>query len=195
MRLTFLTQETWMLDHDLLAYLIAAAAGFSGYPSIPVHEAPSVVQLSQSELNRTVCPDDLDTCRSIVAVFETDSYVIYLRDDLDLDNPSDNSFLVHELVHVLQHRAQGDDIFADCERTLQTETEAYRAQNRYLKREGQFLRVGAALAFMACSGRQNTFFTRDILSDPQTIGIGGDEAPALNYPVEPGQPVPFRFEE
>ena len=184
-----------MPDHDLMAYLLGAATSFSGYPSIPVHEAPPVVQLSPAELNRTVCPDDLGSCRSIVAVFETDDYVIYLRDDLDLDNPADNSFLVHELVHVLQYRQQGDAIFADCERTLRTETEAYRAQNRYLKREGQFLRVGASLAFMACSGRQNTFFTRDILADPQTLGFGGDEDAVLNYPVEPGQPVPFRFEE
>jgi hypothetical protein len=32
--------------------------------------------------------------------------------------------------------------------------------------EGQFLRVGDALAFMTCAGKQDTFFTRDVMIEP-----------------------------
>ena len=46
---------------------------------------------------------------------------------------------------------------------IKTETEAYRAQNAYLKKEGQFLRFGETLAFTTCAGSQNTFFTPEIM--------------------------------
>jgi hypothetical protein len=29
--------------------------------------------------------------------------------------------------------------------------------------EGQFMRVGDALAFVTCSGKQDTFFTREVM--------------------------------
>jgi hypothetical protein len=99
----------------------------------------------------------------MVAIFDSDRYQILIRDNLDLDNPSDNSFLLHELVRVLQYKARGEDIFADCPTTMKTETEAYRVQNIYLGMEGQFMRVGDALAFVTCSGKQDTFFTREVM--------------------------------
>ncbi|MFZ5504068.1 MAG: hypothetical protein ACOY7P_01120 [Pseudomonadota bacterium] len=158
-----------MVSQELLAFLVDLAAKLSGYPPIPVDALPPVQVLSEAELAKAVCPDAAAGCTNIAATFETEHYVIYVRDTLDLENAADNSFLLHELVHVLQHKARGDAIFADCPTTLKTETEAYQAQNAYLKREGQFLRFGEALGFMSCAGEQNTFFTRDIMIDPLIV--------------------------
>ena len=158
-----------MVSRELLVFLIDLAAKLSGYPPMPVDALPPVRLLSEDALARIVCPQAENGCTNIAATFETDQYVIYVRDSLDMENAADNSFLLHELVHVLQHRARGDAIFADCPTTLKTETEAYPAQNAYLKREGQFLRFGEALGFMSCAGEQNTFFTRDIMIDPLIV--------------------------
>lgn len=154
-----------MVSAELLAFLVDLAAKLSGYPPIPVDELPPIEVMSEAKLAETVCPEAAADCGNIAAIFETERYVIYLRDSLDLDSAADNSFLLHELVHVLQHKARGDAIFVDCATTLRTETEAYRAQNAYLRREGQFLRFGEVLGFMSCAGTQNAFFTRDILID------------------------------
>lgn len=155
-----------MVTQELLSFLLTLAAKLSGYPAIPLDALPPIEIMSEQALARAVCPGESANCTNIVATFETERYVIYVRDSLDLENAADNSFLLHELVHVLQHKSRGDAIFADCIATLKTETEAYQAQNAYLKREGQFLRFGEALGFMTCAGEQNTFFTRDIMLDP-----------------------------
>jgi hypothetical protein len=151
---------------DLIAYLLPLAAKLSGYPVIEASQLPPIRQLPPAEISREICPDDAKGCEGMVAIFDTDRYQILIRDNLDLDNPSDNSFLLHELVHVLQYKAKGDEIFADCPSTMKTETEAYKVQNRYLGLEGQFLRVGDALAFMTCAGKQDTFFTKEVMIEP-----------------------------
>ena len=143
-----------MSDPTLLAYLLSAASTLSGYPPVPEQELPPIVFMSTVDMRREVCGDDQESCANMAAVFDSDRNRILLRNDLDLDNPGDNSFVVHELVHVLQYHQRGERIFAGCHETLQTEREAYRVQNRYLKREGQFLRFGEALMFMTCSAMQ-----------------------------------------
>lgn len=142
------------MDATLLAYLLSAAVSLSGYPTVALETLPPIVRMSAGEMHREVCSDTQTSCANLAALFDTDSQRILLRDDLDLDNASDNSFLVHELVHVLQHRLRGDRIFAGCHETLATEREAYAAQNRYLKREGKFLRFGEALAHTRCADVQ-----------------------------------------
>ena len=155
-----------MVPADLIAYLLPLAAKLSGYPVIPAQDLPLIRQLPVAEISREICPDDAKGCEGMVAIFDTDRYQILIRDSLDLENPSDNSFLLHELVHVLQYKAGGDSIFADCPTTMKTETEAYRVQNVYLGMEGQFMRVGDALAFMTCAGKQDTFFTKEVMIQP-----------------------------
>lgn len=154
-----------MTDPTLLAYLLSAAANLSGYPPIPVEELPPIAIMSAADMRREVCGDQQKSCANMAAVFDTDGRRILLRDDLDLDNPGDNSFLVHELVHVLQHHQRGERIFAGCHETLHTEREAYSVQNRYLKREGQFLRFGEGLAFMRCSDVQPASSSGEIRLD------------------------------
>ena len=72
------------------------------------------------------------------------------RDTLDLRDETDQSYIVHELVHYLQHRRDGDALFADCPRVMQAEAEAYAAQNRYLAHFRQWRRVGEMLRFTHC---------------------------------------------
>jgi len=155
-----------MVSADLIAYLLPLAAKLSGYPAVPLQDLPPIRQMPPAQISREICPEDASHCQGMVAIFDTDRYQILIRDNLDLDNPSDNSFLLHELVHVLQYKARGEEIFVDCPATMKTETEAYRVQNRYLGMEGQFMRVGDALAFMTCAGKQDTFFTREVMIEP-----------------------------
>lgn len=155
-----------MPSHELLAFLLAAAAQSSGYPAIPVDALPPVRYLKVNDIAALVCPQRPENCQGIAALFETEGYEILIRNDFDLDNPADNSFLLHELVHVLQWKASGDAIFESCAATLRTENEAYRAQNAYLKREGQFLRFGEMAMFATCAEETSTPFPREILGDP-----------------------------
>jgi len=157
-----------MPNADLLAFLIAAAAKLSGYPEIPVEDLPPVRAVSVDTIARAICPDEPAGCTGIAATFETESYEILIRDSLDLEDSADNSFLLHEFVHVLQWKARGDAIFKDCPTTLKTEGEAYRAQNAYLKREGEFLRFGEMLAYTQCAEDTGTLFPRDAMSTPDS---------------------------
>lgn len=154
-----------MPDSTLLAYLLSAAASLSGYPAPAVDDLPPIVRMSVGEMRRQVCGDGQRSCANLAALFDSDGRRILLRDDLDLDNPGDNSFLVHELVHVLQHRQRGERTFAGCHETLRSEREAYLVQNRYLKREGAFLRFGEGLAFMRCADVQPTSASGEVTLD------------------------------
>lgn len=142
----------------MLGWLLQAAVALSGYPPIPVEELPPVTALSAAAMAAEVCPDAPGQCGSLAAVFDTEHYRILVRDDLDVENATHNSFLVHEFVHVLQWHARGDAIYATCDQSRSTELEAYGAQNGYLKREGQFARFGAELAFVNCDGPQATLY-------------------------------------
>ena len=154
-----------MPDSTLLAYLLSAAASLSGYPAVALEALPPIFRMSAAQMRHEVCGEGQGNCANMAAVFDTDGKRILLRDDLDLDNSGDNSFLVHELVHVLQHQQRGDRIFAGCHETLNSEREAYAVQNRYLKREGQFLRFGEGLAFMRCADVQPASSSGDIMLD------------------------------
>lgn len=139
------------MDTALVAFLLDMAVKFTGLPSIPVEAMPVFQPVSRAEMQRRVCPEEAPSCGAIVALFDTDNYRILYLDQLDLDNPTDNSFLMHEIVHVLQYQQKGETIYADCNSTLRTEAEAYRAQNAYLRREGQLMRVGEVLRFTTCA--------------------------------------------
>jgi hypothetical protein len=147
----------------LIAFLLQAAVSNSGYPAIPVENLPPISAVTRNVIAKEICPKKPEECIGMVAVFDTDDYRILYSDELDAENAADNSFLIHELVHVLQFKAIGEKIFATCEAAMKAETEAHRAQNAYLKKEGQFLRFGETLAFTTCAGSQNTFFTSEIL--------------------------------
>lgn len=136
----------------LLASLLAAAIRLSGLPGIDADELPPLVRMTEDELAQTVCPDG--GCRSLAAVFDTERYRILLRDSLKLDDPVDNSFLVHEFVHVLQFQRHGHARFSSCQKVLSSEREAYAVQNAYLREFGVFSPEGDMTRFMRCPPEQ-----------------------------------------
>lgn len=138
------------MDTALIAFLLAAAIRLSGLPAVALDELPTFVALPGEELERQICPVDGDACRDIAAYFDGLRYRILYRDSLLLDEPLDHSYLLHEIVHVLQRRQLGNAMYADCRATLATETQAYRAQNAYLRAAGQFAQVGSALYWVGC---------------------------------------------
>jgi hypothetical protein len=140
------------MDTALIAFLLDMAVKFTGLPAIPVEALPAFQPVSRAEMQRRICPEEAPGCGAIVALFDTDGYRILYLEQLDLDNPADNSFLIHEIVHVLQYHQKGEAIYADCGTLLHTEGQAYRAQNAYLRREGQLMRVGEVLRFTTCAG-------------------------------------------
>jgi hypothetical protein len=101
-------------------------------------------------LAQTVCPQRPAACRGLVAAYDTERSRILYRDTLDLRDPSDQSFLVHELVHWLQHRDRALADEPDCPSVLAAEHEAYAVQNRYLGHFRQWLRVGQVLHYTVC---------------------------------------------
>ncbi len=86
----------------------------------------------------------------LVAAYIIEQHRIVYRDDLNLDNDADNSFLVHEYVHALQSRFFGDQLFESCQGVIAAEKQAYAAQQKYLRSRGQLLRVGDRLRMVSC---------------------------------------------
>lgn len=169
-------ETTPVIDANLLAYLLGAAVKFSGLPAIPAAQLPPIRSVPAEYISSKVCPDEKNGCKGLVAVFDTDDYVILVRDSLDLETTFDNSFLLHELVHVLQFKSRGADIFKDCPTSIRTESEAYRAQNAYLRHEGQFARFGEGLRFASCEGQQAVLSLREMMaeSNPRSPEKNGD---------------------
>lgn len=108
---------------------------------------PSECDGIQSEMHR------YDRCthqHGLMAAYIIEQKRIVYRNELDLDNDADNSFIVHEFVHALQRQHYGDKIFATCQSVLEAERQAYAAQQKYLDARGQLLRVGERLRFVTC---------------------------------------------
>jgi hypothetical protein len=138
------------LSAELLARLLAAAIRYSTLPAIDPAELPPIEPVSAAALSERVCPDEPNRCTAIAALFDAEGYRIYLRDSLDLNDPMDNAFIVHELVHVLQYKKYGAEHFDDCRRRIDSERQAYLVQNNYLGEQGIDWREGFLVNFMKC---------------------------------------------
>jgi hypothetical protein len=135
---------------EILAPLLAAAVQFSGLPAIEARDLPPVEVVSGDTFVQSVCPGKLRRCIAMVAAFDTQRYRILVRESLDLGDPAQNSFLVHELVHVLQYKRDGSTRFMSCEGVLESEHQAYDAQNLYMKSQGVMRQEGMAVRLMKC---------------------------------------------
>lgn len=89
--------------------------------------------------------------RGLMAAYLVETRRIVYRDDLNLDNDIDNSFIVHEFVHALQDHAQRGSLFDTCADTLAAERQAYAVQQAYLRSRGKMLRVGDRLRQIGCA--------------------------------------------
>lgn len=137
-------------SHEMLTMLLAAAIKFSGLPAIHVSELPPVILLPRSELNKTVCAAAPVRCAGLTAAFDTQRYRIVVDDKLDFNDPADASFLVHEFVHVLQLKDTGSSGFTSCTAVLESERQAYSAQNDYLRQHSRPANQGGSLRFSRC---------------------------------------------
>lgn len=149
------------MDTELIAWLLAFASSFSGLPAQAPEDLPPIVRLAPADLHQQVCPERPADCTGIAAYFDIPRYRILIDARLDLNQPADHSYLLHEFVHVLQFQRYGPGLFARCEDALRHEALAYRVQNAYLRRQGVLLRVGAALAAIARCNAEDDNEDRD----------------------------------
>ncbi len=114
---------------------------------------PAVRREKCEELKPDPRPYEQCTRQSgLVAAYIIEQHRIVYRDDLNLENDADNSFIVHEFVHALQDAYYGGRLFASCAGVIAAEQEAYAVQQRYLHSRGQLLRVGERLRMVGCEG-------------------------------------------
>jgi len=141
-----------VVSQEFAADLLGWAVRLSGRARPPTRASmPTLVALSPEGLAREVCPKAPDSCRGLVAAYDTDRQRIVNRQSLDMGDPTDQSFIVHELVHGLQQREMGAAVEESCESILAAEREAYEVQNQYLTRFKQWQRVGEVMRFTFCN--------------------------------------------
>ena len=138
------------IDAGLAADLMRWASRLSGLEDLAPGQPPALVPLTPKDIEANVCPASPNGCRSLVAVYDTVSRRVLYRSSLDMRDPTDQSFIVHELVHHLQYLHRGEAIFATCAATLESERQAYAAQNLYQQRFRQWQRMGEVMRFMHC---------------------------------------------
>lgn len=170
------------LLHDLMGW----ASRFSGLASPAT--LPRLQALSATDLAQRVCPEQPHHCRTLVAVYDTDTQSVLYADTLDLRDETDQSFLVHEFVHYLQHLQHGNSLFADCPAVMAAEAQAYAVQNRYLAHFKQWRRVGEVLRFTHCHAAAAEPTVRP--GEPAALTSRSHQGPGAPDPVSPGQPLP-----
>jgi hypothetical protein len=139
-----------MADLSIITELLAVAVLYTGYPAFQPETLPVVRQLSPAQMIREICPEKPEECLGVVAQYDWQSPQIRLSTDLNLEEVQGQSFLLHELVHALQHRYRpiyGSD---DCNLNLLGEREAYRVQNTFLALKGLEERHGGRLRYVRC---------------------------------------------
>jgi hypothetical protein len=144
------------IDAALAADLLGWASRLSGLPNPPGEAMPRFLPLPQRDIEKAVCPERRGGCAALVAVYDTDRRRVLYRDTLDMRDPTDQSFIVHELVHHLQFLQRGDTLFSSCQSTLSGEAQAYRVQNLYQAQFRQWQRMGEILRYMHCEDSTGT---------------------------------------
>lgn len=138
------------MEQELLRHLLAAAISLSGLPPVDIADLPPILRLSHAEMTREVCPEDPQNCRGMASFYDIERQRILIDEALDLSVPEQNSFVVHELVHVLQFKQRGDKMYEDCVESTKTEAQAYEVQNAYLHQAGRYASFSQKVAFADC---------------------------------------------
>jgi hypothetical protein len=133
-----------------VAILLGWAAKLGGY--MRPTGRPHVYPITHYEIRRDIC---MNFNCSAVAFFNPANDAIYVDERLLLtEDVVAQSFLVHEMVHYLQHLTGkiGDSAALEtCEQRMMLEMEAYRVQNRFLAAMGSMERImGGALLARLC---------------------------------------------
>ncbi len=146
------TARTERRDFDVrvMSNLAGWAARLSGRELPQDYAVPIARRLAPGELGRRVCPEHPEDCRQVAAAYDIRRREIIYHHALDPRIPLDRSYLVHELVHSLQHREAGEMLNVSCETILGNEQQAYTAQALYLRLHGSNHPVGLELASRKC---------------------------------------------
>ena len=130
--------------------LVLAAVEFSERPR-PRTPIPETLALSAAAFSREVCRDPNIPCDNVMAAYDPVRVRVLYRAELDITKVWERSFVVHELVHWLQHQAQPDtQADADCKTYRAAEREAYTVQNRYLRHHQSGRRAGTMINMLHC---------------------------------------------
>jgi hypothetical protein len=143
------------MEPTLLAQLLSAAIRFTGLPPVDIANLPEIVSMSSEQITAQICPEKPSSCQTLIALYEPTKKRILYRNTLNMKLVKDQSFVLHELVHVLQYAIKGDSVFASCKDTMESEGQAYRAQDRYLGEKGEEYRVGGLFRFIRCEDSSN----------------------------------------
>ncbi len=142
-----ITQTAVILSPENTREIFVEASTVSGYP--PPTTLPEIHILPKRQFIAEVCPGAL-ACPVAVS---SPGKPILVRGDMDPEDNTDRSFFIHEAIHMLQYVSkQITDVDAlSCTEMLTLEKEAYVAQQRYLDRNGQLLRVTSVITRMQCT--------------------------------------------
>ncbi len=144
------SQRTAMDDAQRTA-LIAATLQFADRARAKAWPDPPILALSEDAFAREVCRDDIP-CQNIAAAYDAKRRRVLYRARLDMALHWDRSFVVHEIVHWLQHQARPEGVDDDesCRAYKMAEVEAYTVQNRYLHFHQSGRRAGGFLNMLMC---------------------------------------------
>jgi len=121
-------------------------------------EPPALISMDTQSLAAIVCPENPEECGTLAAAYSLQTGNILYRESFDLDDSLHRSFIVHEMVHFLQHLDQKDQATETCQQIVRNEREAYQVQAAYLRRYGNML---ATLGFprrMTCQPLDGNVF-------------------------------------
>lgn len=126
--------------------IFVEASALSGY-AIP-EQLPEIRFVSHRFIVAETC-DGIECNRYAAAA---PHMPIWVDETLDLTQAGDRSFVLHEVIHVLQFAAKGitDVALLSCAEVLQLEKEAYHLQQKYLDKEKSWLRVTWGIDRMSC---------------------------------------------
>lgn len=142
------------LSGEAVAELLAIAIRFSGLAPIDVAQVPEVVGvIGDYKWVHHACQSEVNACNRAVAIYNHQTNRIYYREDRlgDASSVIGSSYLVHEIVHVLQHHQyNGKGLYDTCDMLYHTEMQAYSVQNEYLASMGSGFRAGEAMKHFRC---------------------------------------------
>jgi hypothetical protein len=141
------------ISAKLAAELLAMAIRFSGLQGMPPEQLPFFEPMTAAQLEITQCRYVATGCDGLVAVYDHENYTIIYLDTFDENDPEDNSFIVHEMVHVLQYRDNRVPHPMTCRDISRLENQAYSAQNAYLRYMGSSSRWGRSESSTTCQGK------------------------------------------
>lgn len=112
------------------------AAKISDRP-LPVGiKLPTLIPVKKESLAAIVCPKKPQDCASVAAAYSIETGEIMYRAAFVLSDVMHRSYIVHEMVHYLQHISQRTQLTRTCHQILKNEREAYGVQAAYLRRHG-----------------------------------------------------------